>query len=172
MLVTIEGALMIAGMRICDMTIDTFRVILVMNGRKYLAGIAGFVEILIWIFAMKYVVQHMDTTINLFGYALGYGIGNILGLTIDEKIAIGYTQLTIFSIHHSDSIADRLRAKGMGVTILPGEGATGGVLVLLVILKRKELKEVIELVENLDKGCFITIQNSRPLRGFIHGDRK
>lgn len=166
------GALLICLLRMADVTIGTFRMILVVQSKKYLAGIAGFVEVLIWIFAMRYIVQHMDNDINLFGYALGFGIGNVLGITLEEKVALGYVQLNIISRHFTDQIADMLRKSKYGVTILPAEGGSGGVSILVIIIRRKDLKYVQKIIDGIDNNAFVTIQHSRPFRGFIHGSRK
>ena len=56
--------LLIMCMRICDVSIDTFRMILVVQGKKYLAGTAGFFEVLIWIFAIRFIMQHLDNIAN------------------------------------------------------------------------------------------------------------
>jgi uncharacterized protein YebE (UPF0316 family) len=165
----IFGALLIMFMRICDVTFGTFRTILVVQGKKYYAAMTGFMEVLIWIFAMRYIVQHMDHTINLFGYATGYALGNILGITLEQKVALGYSQINIVSLHHTDKIADRLRLENFGVTILPAEGSAGGVSILMVIVKRKYQKKVMEIAESVDKKSFITIQQSVPYRGYVHG---
>lgn len=168
----ILGALLITVMRMCDVTIGTFRTILVVQGKKYVAGIAGFSEVLIWIFAMRYIVNHMDDTINLFAYATGFGIGNILGITLEEKIAMGYVQINIISKRFTDKIADRLRSSKYGVTLVPAEGSSGGMAILIIIIRRKDLKMVRSIIEEIDSHAFITIQHSRPYRGFIHGSRK
>ncbi|MGE5350868.1 MAG: DUF2179 domain-containing protein [Acidobacteriota bacterium] len=172
MIETILGAILIAGMRVCDVTIGTMRTILVVQGKKYYAALAGFFEVLIWITAMRYIVQHMDETINLFGYAGGFALGNILGITLEQKIGLGFIQLNVISRHCTDRIADMLRKSKFGVTILPGEGAAGGVAILVVVLKRKQQKKVVQLVESVDPGAFISIQPSVPYRGFVHGSRK
>ena len=124
------GAAFIALMRICDVTLDTIRVINVVQGKKYLAGIIGFFEVLIWVFAIRYVFQHLDVIPNLFGYAVGFGLGNIFGITIEQKIGLGYVQLNIISMHYTDLISDNLRKLNFALTILPGEGGTGGFLLL------------------------------------------
>ena len=72
---TIFGALFIMFMRICDVSIGTIRTILVVQGRKYLAGLAGSIEVLIWAFAIRYIFQNLDQVFNLFGYAIGFGLG-------------------------------------------------------------------------------------------------
>ena len=134
----ILGALLITLMRMCDVTIGTFRTILVVQGKKYLAGVAGFAEVLIWIFAMRFIVNNMDETINLFAYALGFGIGNILGISLEEKIALGYVQINIISRRFTDKIADALRSSKYGVTLIPAEGSTGGMTILIIIIRRKK----------------------------------
>ncbi len=170
-LAVIAGAVLIMFMRICDVTFGTFRTILVVQGKKYYAALAGFVEVLIWIFAMRYIVEHMDQTINLIGYALGFALGNIFGITLEQKVALGFSQINIVSLHHTDQIADKLRAAKFGVTILPAEGSVGGVSILLVIVKRKHQKKVMQIAESVDKHSFITIQQAVPYRGFTHGSR-
>lgn len=169
---TITGALVIMLMRMSDVSIGTMRTILVVQGKKYLAGIAGFVEVLIWVFAIRFIFQHLDNYANLFGYALGFGLGNVLGITLEHKIGLGYVQVNIISKHFSDQIADKLRGLKYGVTILPAEGGTGGVSILVVITARKYQKKLIHLIERIDKDAFITVQHSLPYRGFIHGARK
>lgn len=167
----ISGAVLIMFMRICDVTFGTFRTLLVVQGKKYYAAMAGFVEVLIWIFAMRYIVQHMDQTINLFGYATGYALGNIMGITLEQKVALGYSQINIVSLHHTDEIADKLRIENFGVTILPAEGKAGEVSILLVIVKRKYQRKVMDIAESVDKRSFITVQQSVPYRGYVHGSR-
>jgi len=168
----ILGALLIMCMRICDVTIDTIRLILVVQGRKYLAGIAGFFEILIWIFAIRYVMQHLDVILNLFGYATGFGLGNVIGITIEQKIGFGFAQLNVISRHFTDEIANELRKMRHGVTILPAEGGTGGVSIIVVITPRKVQRQVISLIESIDNKAFITVQHSVPYRGFMHGGKR
>jgi len=172
MLELLLGAAGIALMRICDVSIGTFRTILVVQGRKYHAAFAGFFEVLIWVIAIRYIFQHLDNTYNLVGYATGFSIGNILGITLEQKIGLGYVQMTIISRFHTDQIADELRKMRLGVTILPGEGGTGGVAIILTVISRKMQKQIIRDIESIDKSAFITVQSSLPYRGFTSAARK
>ncbi|NWG29616.1 MAG: DUF2179 domain-containing protein [Ignavibacteriaceae bacterium] len=172
MLDTPLGGLIIMAMRICDVSIGTLRTILVVQGRKYLAGLAGFFEVLIWVFAIRFIMQHLDNTINLFGYAAGFGLGNLIGISIEQKIGLGFVQMTIISRFFTDQIANTLRKSKYGVTIFPAEGGSGGVSVIVLVTPRKNQKEVIKLIESIDGSAFITIQHSLPYRGFMHGARK
>ena len=47
-----------------------------------------------------------------------------------------------------------------------------GMSILMTIIRRRDLKGVRNLIESIDKDAFITIQHSRPYRGFIPGVRK
>ena len=105
---TIYGAFIIMFMRMCDVSIGTMRTILIVQGKKYLAGLTGFVEVLIWVFAIRFIFQHLDNYANLFGYALGFGLGNILGIALEHKIGFGYIQLNVISKHFTDLIAAKL----------------------------------------------------------------
>lgn len=172
MIESIFGAVLIMFMRICDVSIGTMRTILVVQGRKYLAGLAGMVEVLIWVFAIRYIFQNLDHVINLFGYAIGFGLGNIIGITIEQKIGFGYAQLNIISISLSEKIIEALRNEKYGVTVLPASGAKGNITIIVVIVPRKFQKKVIALIERIDPKTFITVQHSLPYRGFIHGSRK
>ena len=168
----ILGALLIMFMRICDVSIGTMRTILVVQGKKYYAGLAGMIEVLIWVFAIRYIFQNLDEVINLFGYAIGFGIGNILGITIEQKIGLGFAQLNIISRSASEKIIELLRKQKYGVTVLPAQGATGQLSIIVVIVPRKFQKKLIKLIESVDSHAFITVQHSLPYRGFIHGSRK
>lgn len=172
MLDGVLGPFIIMFMRIGDVSIGTFRTILVVQGRKYNAAFAGFFEVLIWAFAIRMIFQHLDNVANLFGYATGFALGNIIGITIEQKVGLGFIQLNIISKHFTDAIANTLRKAKYGVTILPGEGGSGGVAVIVVISSRKRQHELIKLIESIDKGAFITVQNALPYRGYIHGVRK
>ncbi len=168
----ILSGIIIMLMRICDVTIGTFRTILIVQGRKLLAGLAGFFEVLIWIFAIRTVFQHLDNVANLIGYSLGFGLGNILGITLEQKIGLGYVQINVISRLFTDEIADMLRLSKHGVTILPGEGGSGGVSIIMCIIPRKMQKKIIHSIEAIDKDSFITVQSAMPFRGFMHGARK
>ncbi len=172
MLDYILGAFLIMGLRMMDVSLGTFRTIMVVQAKKYLAGIIGFFEVLIWIFAMRYIFQHLDNVYNLIGYAFGFAIGNIIGITLEEKVALGYVQVNIISLYYSDKIADALRKAKFGVTILPAEGGSGGMSLLVILIRRRDLPSAKKIIEGIDKKCFITVQHSRPYRGFIHASRK
>lgn len=169
---SILGGLLIMFMRICDVSIGTIRTILVVQGKKYLAGFAGSIEVLIWIIAIRFIFQNLNEIPHYIGYALGFGLGNVIGISLEQKIGFGFVQINIISRNHAKEIAEVLRKNKYGVTSLPAEGSAGGLSILVTIIPRKYQKSTIKLIESIDNKAFITVQHSLPYRGFIHGSRK
>ncbi len=161
------SAVMIMCMRIVDVTISTIRTLMVVQGRKYLAGILGFIEVTIWIFAIRHIMLHIDNLWNILGYSTGFGLGNIIGITLEQKFGMGHVQVYIISRYYSDKIANELRKNKFGVTILPAEGGSGGQTIIVTIIARKRQEELLNIVESIDKDAFVTIQSATPFRGYI-----
>lgn len=164
----IYGALFIMCLRIIDVSIGTIRTLFTVQGRKFQAGALGFVEVTIWVFAIRHIMLHLDNIINIFGYSTGFALGTIIGITLEQKLGTGYVQIYVISMYFADKIANELRKNNIGVTILPGEGTRGGVAILLIIIIRKRQKELIKLIDSIDSKAFISIQSALPYRGYIH----
>ncbi len=162
-------ALMIMSLRIIDVSLGTIRMIITVQGKKYIAGAIGFVEVTIWVLAISSVMSHLDNWINIVAYSSGFALGTILGITLEQKLGSGFVWLNIISMNYADDITNKLRENKFGVTLIPGEGASGGVTVLLVLIPRKRQKEVMHIIENIDSKAFITLQSSIPHRGgYLH----
>jgi uncharacterized protein YebE (UPF0316 family) len=161
------SALFIMVLRIIDVTVGVIRTLMVVQGKKYTAGILGFIEVTIWAFAIRHIMLNLDNLWNLFGYSTGFALGNIFGITIEQKFGSGFVQIYVVSMHYTDKIADALRKNNFGVTILPGEGGRGGVAILVLLVSRKRHMEAIDLVESIDAKSFITVQPAFPYRGYI-----
>src|SRR5512136_604818 len=84
-------------LRVCDMSLDTLRVLFVMRGRKLIAWGLGFCQSLIFVIAISSVLSHLDNPLNVLGYAAGFATGNVVGLWIEGRLAVGHVQLSIIS---------------------------------------------------------------------------
>jgi uncharacterized protein YebE (UPF0316 family) len=154
-------------LRVSDMTLDTLRVLFVMRGRKQIAWIVGFFQSILYVAAIGSVLQNLDA-LSLIGYAGGFATGNVLGMIIEERIAIGHTLLTIISSRRGPAIASRLRNEGFAVTEIPGRGKDGMVTYLNCNVLRREVNEVRLTVSEVDQEAFITAESIHPVRrGFF-----
>src|SRR5688572_19511130 len=103
------GALMIFVLRLSDMTLDTMRLIFTMRGHKWLAGLVGFMQAAIVVVAIAQVVKNVNNVWNIIGYAGGYAAGIIVGMVIEERMALGFSHLQIISSEKGAAIAEALR---------------------------------------------------------------
>lgn len=161
------SALLIMCLRIFDVSLGTIRTLMTVQGRKYVAGGIGFIEVTIWVIAIRYIMQNLDNLWNILGYSAGFALGTIIGITIEQILGSGYLQLYIFSMNYADAIADELRKNKIGVTLLPGEGGSGGVAILMVLITRKRKKELIKIIDEIDPKAFVSVQTATPYRGYI-----
>ena len=158
------GAGLIFLLRVTDMALDTLRVLMVMRGKKGIAWVLGFFQSAIFILAISSVLTHLDNPLNVIGYAAGFATGNVVGMWIEERLAIGHVNITVVSSRRGSAIADHLRAKGFAVTEIPARGKDGMVSLLTCSVLRKNVADVRNLVNEIDAEAFITAEDVRPVR--------
>jgi uncharacterized protein YebE (UPF0316 family) len=161
----ILGALMVFGFRVTDMTLDTFRVLLIVQGRKYLAGLLGATEVFIFLIALTRVIGHLDNPLNFVAYCMGFGVGNVVGLTIEEKTSMGRAWLQIIARQGIDKILEELRKAGFGVTRVMGEGQSGPISILYTVAYRKDVPQIFDLLNQIDPHAFVTVLDTRKVLG-------
>jgi uncharacterized protein YebE (UPF0316 family) len=157
-------ALTIFLLRVSDMTLDTLRVLVVMRGRKAIAWLLGFFQAAIFIMAISSVLSNVNNVLNVIGYAAGFATGNVVGMLIEERLAIGHTHLSIISSRRGAAIAERLREDGYAVTELAGRGKDGTVTLLNCSVLRKNVDQVRKIINQVDDEAFITAEDVRPVR--------
>lgn len=158
------AALTIFAMRVTDMSMDTLRVLFVMRGRKGIAWVLGFFQSMIYIIAITTVLSQLKNPLNIVGYAAGFATGNVIGMLIEERLAIGHIHLWIISPRLGVAMAQFLRDQGYGVTEIPARGKDGMVSVLSVSVLRKDVQHVEMLVHEKDPDAFMTSEDVRPVR--------
>lgn len=156
--------LIIFLLRVSDMSLDTIRVLFVFRGKKTLAWILGFFQSLLFVIAITSVLANLDNFLNIIAYAAGFATGNVLGMIIENRLAVGHINMTIFSPMAGPRIADALRNAGFAVTEVSGRGRNGMVSVLHVAILRKRVEEVETIVLEMDNEAFVTAQDVRPIR--------
>ncbi len=160
----------IFALRVTDMTLDTLRVLFVMRGRKGIAWLLSFFAAGVFVLAIGTALSHLDNPLNIIGYAAGFATGNVVGMIIEEKLAIGHVLLTIVSPRRGSAIIDRLRQQGFGATEIPARGKDGSVALLNCSVLRKHVELVRQMVNEVDPDAFITANDIRPVRrGFWRG---
>jgi hypothetical protein len=123
--------------RIGDVSIGTVRTILVLSGYRVTSALLGAVEVMIWVLAVGGVIRYLNNPLALLGYAGGFAAGVLVGMTIEEKLALGYRLVRIITPRRWEGAGDRfpgeegpapvglaaaLRRSGFRATRIEGEG--------------------------------------------------
>lgn len=158
------GPLVIFLLRICDVSLATVRMLLMVRGARLLVPILGFVEVLIWIFAVGSVVSNLDSPLLMVGYAAGFAAGTSVGLWIEERMALGLATVRTMVREGGAAVAAALREEGYGVTELVGQGREGPVEVLYSVLRRRRVKRALEVIERMAPDSFVVVDEPRAVR--------
>jgi uncharacterized protein YebE (UPF0316 family) len=169
--------LFIFCLRICDVTLDTMRIILMTKGYRNLAPIIGFFELLIWIVAISRTMQNLNNNwLCYIAYAGGFATGNYVGMLVDEKLALGHEIIRIIAKSGTMELANGLRKAGFGVTNVKATGMEGEVDIIFAVVNRKNLKNAIGIIQENNPTAFFTIENvhfvNRPVDKNINTDRR
>jgi uncharacterized protein YebE (UPF0316 family) len=158
------NAALIFALRISDMSIDTLRVLFVVRGQKRVAWILGFFQSAIFVIAITRVLADLDNPLVLFGYAAGFATGNVVGIMIEERLAVGHVQLQIISRRRGAAVAKALRKGGYGVTEISARGRDGTVKLLTASVLRKDAARARKTVHRVDEEAFVTSEDVRHIR--------
>jgi uncharacterized protein YebE (UPF0316 family) len=153
--------------RAFDVSLGTVRVMLVTKGYKYLAPIVGFFEVLVWLMAMGFVMNNLDKVENIVGYALGFAIGNYVGMLIEEKMAMGYLSIRLITKRDASALIEKLRDSGFGFIHSKATGNSGKISVVYCTIKRKHFNEWLELVKTFNPGAFYTIADVKTVNSDV-----
>lgn len=159
--------LLIMFARICDVTIGTMRIIFVSKGQKMVAPIMGFFEVFIWIIVIGQIMANLNNWACYFGYALGFALGNFVGMRLEEYLAVGKQLIRIIATKGGLDLVKNLNGKGFGATLIEGEGSTGKVQLIYVIANRDSMTQILSIINEFNPKSFYTIEDIKKVSAGI-----
>jgi uncharacterized protein YebE (UPF0316 family) len=144
--------------RVVDVSLGTVRVIFVARGMKYAAPLIGFFEILVWILAIGQIMKNLSNPMCYVAYAAGFAAGNYVGMAIVEGLSLGVVLVRVITQREASTLVGFLKDQGYGVTAVDGEGAHGPVKVVFTVIRRKEVKRVVELIKRFNPRAFYCVE--------------
>ena len=145
--------------RVADVSLGTFRTIVIFRGHKLLAALIGFFEIIIWLVAAAQVLTNLEQWYLALAYASGFAVGNYVGILIESSFAIGNELIRCISFNR-DVLAEKLRNEGFKVVSFDGDmGESHPVELLLIIEKRRNVSSLLQLIKELDPSAVYSISD-------------
>ena len=153
--------------RIIDVSLGTFRTIVLIKGRNVLAGFIGFFEVFVWFVVVQEALNTDDLSIWIaVFYSLGFAAGTIIGAYLTNYFISSPISLQV--ITNSSKMASFLRNKGFGVSVVKASGKDGVRNMLILETVDKRYKELMSLIRVIDDKAFVVVNETKYIHnGFI-----
>jgi len=151
--------------RALDVTLGTLRIVFISQGRKKLAPIVGFFEMFIWLLAIGQIFSHLTNFVYYIAYAGGFAMGNYVGLLLENKISLGLLSLQLIIKDNPEILINTLKEQGYGLTTMTAEGSKGFVKMVVLIIKRKNLRKVLSIIRNINPRVFVSVEQVQSVKG-------
>ena len=145
--------------RLGDVSLCTLRHLFLSKGLKKVVPLIGFVEVMIWLVAIRQVFNNLNNIACFMAWAGGFSFGTYVGMYIEEKIAYGMQVIRIISNIDHTSLTNEFKKIHQGYTVVDGEGAQGSVKLIYIIVKRKTKADVIKLIHTYLPDAFYSIED-------------
>ena len=156
-------ALAVALLRVGDVTLNVFRTVFTVQGRKGLAALFAGVESGVWVAAAGIVFSDM-TPVRLAGFVAGVMLGTLLGTSVIERLQLGTVTVRIYADASDDAwagrrIADAIHEAGHGATTFDGTGYRGPVQMVLSTVRRRDAARVSDIARTIRADAMIAVDN-------------
>jgi uncharacterized protein YebE (UPF0316 family) len=146
--------------RVLDVSLGTIRIVFVSRGLKYFAPIVGFFEVIIWLLAIRVIMQNLNNFVCYIAYGAGFGMGTFIGILIEKKLAIGRAIIRIITQKDATELIDHLRSEGYGVTSQDAQGTKGLVHVIYMVIRRHDYEKIAETIQRFNPKAFYTMEDA------------
>ncbi len=162
--------LIVCFAKIVEISIQSLKTCMMVKGERMKAAVLGFIECVIWGLAISTIIGSLgDDYLLLLFYCVGYAAGLYIGATIENKIALGTSNLELIASDEStEKITEYLREKGHGYTVFGGRGSKDKMNMIFIVLSRKEMPKVLKDIRSScnDKVFVVASEVSKYAGGY------
>ena len=151
--------LLIILARLLDVPIGVVRIIFVGRGKILASTLLAFFESLIWVIAISQVMQNLNNIATYIGFALGFALGNYVGVVLGQRFAFGLQIVRVITQNKLKILQMALRDEGFGATTVDAFGGKSFVNIVFVVAKRKYIPTIVEIIKKVEPESFFTIQD-------------
>lgn len=144
--------------RILDVSIGSVRTVYLIKQKNLIACILAFIELVIWFYvARETLTMNNISFVIVMSYALGYAIGTYIGGIINKYFIDGNLMVLIFTKKDTIKIRNILKKSGYGISSIAMSDDND---LLLVEIKKKELKRLRKLIKEIDQKAFVIVNET------------
>ena len=162
--------LIVCCAKIVEITIQSLKTCMMVKGQRAKAAGLGFLECTIWGLVISTIIGTLgDNLFLLLFYCVGYATGLFLGSTIENKIALGTSNLELIASDEStEHIIAYLKENNRGFTVFEGHGSTDKMNMIFIVLPRKEVPKVLKEIRKIcdNKVFVVTTEVSKYAGGY------
>lgn len=149
--------------RIVDVSLATFVTVLTVKGKRGIATIIGFIDVIIWFLVVK---EALNTEIKsmwiAFSYAGGYAFGTFIGTTLANKLINGKISVQVVLDDEMKDKVEQIRDDGFAVSQVDCTGKEGvKKLMLFIEVDKKHLDSLKSTINKIDKNAFMIVNETK-----------
>jgi uncharacterized protein YebE (UPF0316 family) len=129
-------AVSIALLVLAEVGLWQWRMVIAARGLRGRAMTLGAVGAVLQVTALSQVVTDVHDALSIGAYAVGVGLGVLVGLVVGDRLTPGRLGVTVITT--TPGVATGLWARGWPVTVQDGRGEDGPVTVLYVAIERRD----------------------------------
>lgn len=144
--------------RIADVSINTIRIIFMLQSKRGLSTFLGFFESLIWLLAISQIFQNISNWPTYLAYAGGFASGIYVGMMIEEKLAIGRVVIRVITTVSAEELVEYLKLNRYRFSNVSATSEEGEVNVIFTVIKREDLPKTISVIKEHNPKAFYTVE--------------
>lgn len=155
--------------KLSEVSLSSLRSQLIVKGQRLAGAVIAGIEYLFWFYITATVLEaYSSDLVMILLLVFAYALGQVCGSVLEEKLALGVSMLNAFFLTREDACAasELLRSHGYAVTQFGAEGREKEErAVILLVVRRKSLKNVKSLIRSVAPSAVITLTPSVTIEG-------
>ena len=149
--------------RIIDVSISTFRMMIMVRKKSIFTPILAFCEVFVWfIAARKALNTNIDSILMPICYSLGYATGTDIGGCLSRKFIKNVNSIEVTTKRNNTKLINALRSEGYAVSVISLKNNYRDKKDMLIIdVKSKNTQETVKLIKELDPKAFIVVRDTK-----------
>ena len=150
--------------RILDVSIGTYRTLIMVKGQRVKASILAFFEVFIWFFVAREALQtDVNSLLIPVSYSLGYASGSFIGSYLVKRFVEEIICVQVITTKNCRGLKKEIKENNFGVSeiALKRTKDEPNSRMLFIELDAKKIEELKSLIEKYDKKAFIVVSETK-----------